>query len=120
MALPDPHADEPVVELDPDKVKRYRHARDAVKRWSEELVQAKAALMEDLRDAYAGTVNGKKVVGYRPQSRFAEARLVKDHPDLTQHYITPKVQDTFDVDAFAAHHPDIADQYRIRAFVELG
>lgn len=120
MALPDPWDHEPIRELDPEKVKRYYAAKDAVKRWTEELVEVKRQLQEELGEAYAGVVDGKKVVAYRPQARFAESRLRQDHPDLAQHYIRPQVQDVFDVQSFALHHPDIADKYRIRAFVELG
>jgi hypothetical protein len=120
MAIPDPYANEPTTELDEDLVRAYQEAKMAVKMWNEELERIKSKLQEALGDAHAGTVQGKKVVSYRPQDRYATSRLVRDNPDLAENFWSMQVERVFQVNAFAAQHPDIAEQYRIRAFVELG
>jgi hypothetical protein len=118
MAIPDPYANEPTTELDEDLVRAYQEAKLAAKLWAEELERIKGKLQEALGDRHAGTVQGRKVVAYRPQSRYAESRLVKDNPDLAEGFFA--MERRFQINAFAAQHPDIAEQYRIRAFVELG
>lgn len=119
MALPDPYAHEPTKELNPDKVRLFKAARDAVAKWTAELERLKKELQAELDGAHAGTVDGVKVVTYRPQDRYAVARLVKDNPDITEHFWKHEVVRQFDVDTFTAQHPEIADAYRIRAFNEV-
>lgn len=118
MPLPDPHANEPVEELDRDKVKLYFEAKAAVKAWTEEMVRRKKDLIDTMGDAFAGTVDGEKVVYHRPKDQWAITRLVKDFPDLTAHFFKPQLTQVFQIEEFVVAHPDIAEQYRVRAFTD--
>lgn len=112
----DPYANEPVVELDPVTFRAYIEAAQNADAWKKEADRLKKDLIETLGDAAAGLIDGHKLVTYREQDRWAEAALIKDNPDLAQHYITVRYQDVFDMDKFRAHHPEIADKYRVRSF----
>lgn len=120
MPLPDPHAGEPTREVNADLVARLDAAKDAVKRWSAEVVRLSTRLREEMGDAYAATVEGVKVYSYRPQDNYAVARLQKDYPDLTQHFMRHEMTVRLDIDLFARAHPEIAEQYRIKALNRLG
>lgn len=117
MPIPDPHADEPTKELDPDKVKLYWEARDAERAWKKEAERLHKEITEELGDAHAGTVNGIKVMGYRPKESYADGRLQKDYPDLAEHFMEYRAQ--FNVWSFAKAHPEIAERYRVRALTKL-
>lgn len=116
MPLPDPHANEPTSELDRDKWKLYQEARAAVKAWTVEMDRLRTELEAEIGDAFAGTVNGDKVVTYRYKDQWAASTIQKENPELAQHFYTYKR--VFDLTAFRERHPDIADRYRVRAFVE--
>ena len=120
MPLPDPHATEPTVEISGDIYKRYEEALAKVTEWTEYANKLKAAILDELGDAYAGTVDGEKVVSHRPKQQYAATRIQKDYPDLVQRFMRWKTEEMFDLDAFVAAHPEIAEQYRVRAFVKLG
>lgn len=116
MPVPDPHANEPTVEVHRDTWKLYQEATDAVVAWTKERDRLKVQLQDELGDAYAATVDGKKVATFRPQDNWATAALRKDYPDLTDHFMRHRVHVELDVEAFAAQHPDIAEKYRVRSF----
>lgn len=116
----DPYANEPTVELDPALFRAYIEAAQNADAWKKEADRLKREMIEILGDAVAGLVDGRKLVTYREQERFAEAALIKDNPDLAQHFIVAKYQDVFDMDKFRAHHPEIADKYRVRSFRSIG
>jgi hypothetical protein len=116
MPLPDQYADELTVEIDADKYKLWLEARAAVKAWQAEAERLAADLRESLHGLSAGTVNGNKVVSYRPKDQYAISRLVKDYPDLTEHFMKPELVTSLDVRAFAAAHPEVAEKYRVREF----
>lgn len=118
MPLPDPNANEPTVELDRDKVKLLKEAKDAIAKWTAYYTRLKRELMDTLGDAYAGTVDGEKVIYYRPKEQYAISRLEADYPDLVVHFQKMEVKEVLDVEAFGAQHPDILERYRVRAFVE--
>lgn len=115
MPLPDPYANEPTKELDADIVKLFWEAKDAEKAWKVEAERLYKRIVEQLGDAYAGTVNGEKVLTYRPKADYAESRLRKDYPDLTEHFMEYRTEVKFNLDKFRDAHPEIADRYRIRA-----
>lgn len=112
----DPHADEPTQELDKVTYLQYLEALGNAKAWKQEADRLQAMLDEQLGDAYAGTIDGRKLVTHRPTERWAESTLIKDNPDLTQHYFKQKVVEVFDFAAFRSAHPDVAEKYRVRSF----
>jgi hypothetical protein len=118
MPLPDPHANEPTVELDRDTVKLLYEAKEAVRLWTIEYNRLKRKLTDTLGDAFAGTVDGEKVVLYRPKDQYAIKQLEADYPDLVEHFKRMELREVLDVAAFGARHPDILTKYRVRAFVE--
>lgn len=118
MPLPDPHVNEPTVELDRNTYKLLTEAKAQIVAWTKHYSKLKAELMESLGDAYAGTVDGEKVVYYRPKDQYAVTRLEADYPDLVEHFKTAEYREVLDVEAFGQAHPDILDRYRVRAFVE--
>lgn len=119
MPLPDQHANESTVEVDRDLVKLLRQASEAITAWEKERERLKLKLIEQMGDAYAGTVDGVKVVSYRPKDQYALGRLQKDYPDLVSHFMTWKTREVLDLDRFSASHAEILEQYKVRAFVEL-
>lgn len=119
MPLPDPHADEPTVEIDRDKFKLWQEARAAVEAWQAEADRLRKEIEEQGGGAYALTVDGQKVITNRPKEQYAESRLIKDYPDLTAHFMKARVRYELDMDDFRQHHPDVAEQYRVRSFVEV-
>lgn len=119
MPLPDPHADEPTQEVDHDTWKLYQEAKAAVQSWTIEMVRLKRKLLEEMGDAYAATVDGQKVVTYRPKDQYAEARLREDYPDLTAHFVEHRMEAIFNMEAFRKRHPEIAEKYRVRSFNEV-
>lgn len=116
MPLPDQYADELTVEIDPDKYKLWQEAKAAVKAWQQEADRLAADIRDSLHGLSAGTINGAKVVTYRPKGQYAVGRLVKDYPDLTKHFMKPELVETLDIFTFAVNHPDIAEKYRVREF----
>ena len=116
MTLPDPYANEPTTEVPRDLVRQWVQARDNAAHWEKEKQRLQGELALIVGDAHAGTLDGEKVFTYRPMDRYAEARIIKENPDLAQHYIKPTVVDKFDLPAFLAQHPDIAAKYQSRQF----
>lgn len=118
MPLPDPHANEPTSELDRDTWKLYQEAKANMKGWTQEMIRLRKKLESEIGTAAAGTVDGEKVVTYRYKDQWAVTSLVKDLPDLTAHFFEPTYEQKFNMDKFREQHPDIAEKYRVRAFVE--
>lgn len=116
MPLPDPYADETTTEIDPDTWRLYLQAKSNAEGWEKEATKLRAKVEEQIGDAHAGTIDGVKVVYYRPRDSWAEARIVKENPDLAQHFYVPVYENRFSLVDFRAAHPEIADKYRSRAF----
>jgi hypothetical protein len=116
---PDPYEHEPAVEVDPVTFAAYMEAASNVLAWQKEADRLKRMLAEQMGDAHAGLVDGRKLITNRPGDRWAEARMIKDYPELTSHYIKPVYQDKFDFSMFQAAHPDIVEKYRVRSFRSL-
>lgn len=112
----DPHEGEPTVELDQDLWQGYVTAKRHAEKAAEYAERVKNRLILALGDAHAGVVDGRKVVTFRPQKRYAEAQLRARYPDLTQHYVTSKLMEMLDVARFGAAHPEILEQFQVRAF----
>lgn len=118
MPLPDPHANESTMELDPDKVKLLNEAKEAIRLWTIEYTRLKREILAAMGDAFAGTVDGEKVILHRPKDQYAIRSLENDYPDLVVHFKRMEVREVLDVDLFHSKHPDILERYRVRAFVE--
>lgn len=120
MPLPDKHADETSVELNPTKWALYQQYMQNHKYWLKLAVELKGELVTDIGDASAGLVAGQRVVTYRPTTTYAAVRMKADHPSLAQHYMHEVRTDVFDVELFAKAYPEIAEKYRVRQFREEG
>jgi hypothetical protein len=112
----DPHQAEQTVELDPLLWTLYQQAQINADGWQLEADKLKAKVIAQIGDAYAATVDGIKVAYYRPTAKYAESRLVADNPDLVQHFMKWQRKEIFDLEAFMAQHPDVAERYRVRSF----
>lgn len=119
MVSRDPHADEPTVAINAVVHAKYLEARDNATQWKKEADRLREMIAAELGDAYAGTVNGYKLISHRPEERFNVTQLRRDYPDLVEHFMGYKTELTFDMEAFHAAHADIAEQYRVRSFKSL-
>jgi uncharacterized protein (DUF433 family) len=114
----DPHANEYTKEINEERYRHLKEIREAIA-----IAQAQEKiLVEQIKDemgsATAATVNGVKVLTYRPKQGWATKDLIRDYPELTEHYMTMEVVRKLDVYQFAAHHADIAAKYQTREFRE--
>ena len=116
MTIPDPYDNEPVAEIEPTLWRRYLAARVEADEAKETLERLKNEVIGSIGDAHAGTVDGRKVATFRPQRKWAEAALTQQYPDLARHFMRTKVTEVLDLPAFMARHPDIVDQFQVRAF----
>lgn len=116
MPLPDPNAEEATAEISQELRARHHYCVEQAKYWQKLADEAKEEILTAMGDAFAATVDGEKVYTHRPKSNYAEARLRRDYPEVTQHYVREKVVEEFDVDLFAKVHPEIAQKYRVRSF----
>jgi hypothetical protein len=119
VPTPDKHDNEPVVEISKDYYQLWREAQTNAKGWEQEAKRLRGILEESIGDAYAATVDGEKVVTYRPGNSYATVKLQEAYPDLTTHYMVRKYVTELDMTAFAAAHPEIAEQFRVRSFREV-
>ena len=116
MPLPDPYQDELTVEIDRDKHKLWLEAKANAVAWEAEANRLRRDLLDSLHGMSAGTVDGNKVVTYRYKDQYATSRLIKDYPDLCEHYITPVSVPTLNITVFKDAHPEILEKYRVREF----
>lgn len=119
MSIPDPNAQEPVAELDANLYQQYKVAAGNAEAWANIAGRLKEQLQAQIGAAHAGTVDGNKVLTYRPSRKYAEAALQKQYPDMTQHFLRLQTREVFDMEAFAIRHPDIAEQFRVRSLREV-
>jgi hypothetical protein len=120
VPAPDPYANEPTQEIDRDKFKLWQEARANAKAWTEEAERLRGELEAAMGDAFAATVDGRKVLTYRPGSAYAVRAIQRDYPDLVQHFLVRKQTWELDIARFAAEHPDVVERYRVRSFRETG
>ena len=116
---PDPYADESVADLDPVTHSLYLEAVENAKSWAIEANRLKAELYSQLGDADAGLIDGRKLITHRPIGAYAEARLIKDNPDLTAIYFEIQAEQRFNFERFKRNHPEVAEKYRTRQFRSL-
>lgn len=115
----DPYADEPTADVDPELSRLHREACGAAAVWGKEAERLKKLIDDQIGDAHAGLVDGRKLYTHRPEERWAVAALVKDNPELTQHYYSTVEKEEFDFESFRRIHPEIAEKYRVRSFRSL-
>lgn len=119
MSTPEPYAGEPTQEIDRTIFMKWQEAKRNAEAWEHEAKRLRAHLESMLGDAFAATIDGVKVLTYRPGAKYATAAIRRDYPDLTQHFIISRLVDDLDMDRFAAQHPEIAERYRVRSFREV-
>jgi hypothetical protein len=119
MPVPEKYSDELAVEIDKDKLNLWRKARDSAKAWEEEAARLRKEIEETMGSATAATVDGVKVITYRPGNAYAAKRIQEDYPDLAEHFIVRSFVAELDTVQFAAAHPEIAEKYRVRSFREV-
>ena len=119
MPVPDRHEDEPATEIDRDYYRLWREAKSNAEAWKAEAARLRQLLEQQLGDAYAATIDGVKVLIYRPSSGYATQTLRRDFPDLCERFLRQEVQVVLNIDAFARAHPEIAERYRTRSFREV-
>lgn len=121
MPVPDQHLDEPTAEVSPTLYAAWREAEENAKAWDKVARERRQALEESIGSAYAGTVEGRVMVTFRPSEKWAVAALIKAYPDLTQHFMRPSpAREELDLELFRKAHPDIADAFRVRVFRDAG
>jgi len=115
----DPHADEVKVEISWAKYQLWMAYRKAIAEATTEATRLAAEIKEEMGTATAATVNGVTVATYRRKQGWATKDLIRDYPELTEHYMTMEVEKRLDIYQFAAHHADIAVKYQTREFREV-
>lgn len=116
MSTIDNYKDEPVAEIDRDIYFAWLKAKADADRAKAEAERLRIKLEAMVGKAQAGTIDGIKVLTYRPVEKYREAALRGAYPALTDLYMTEKTVVEFDVAAFAKMHPDEAEQFRSRQF----
>lgn len=116
MALPDKYDKEETVEIPADLYQSLLEASAHADGWAKIRDGYKKRLQMMIGRAAAATVDGVKVITYRPSNKWAEARIIKDHPDLAEHFMREVTREVFDIEAFKLRHPEIAEAYRVRQF----
>lgn len=116
MALPDKYENEETVEIPADLYASLLEAAAHADGWAKIRDGYKKRLQMLIGKANAGSVDGVKVITYRPSNKWAEARIIKDHPDLAEHFMREVRREVFDIEAFRLRHPEIAEAYRVRQF----
>jgi hypothetical protein len=115
----DPHAEEKTVEIAADLYQQWLEVRELIKVGEAEEKRLRAEIEQALGDATAATVSGQKVITYRPKATYNTKGILRDYPELAEHFMTMRVENTFDAYQFAAHHPSIAEKYQTREFREV-
>lgn len=116
----DPHADEVKVEIDSDVYAQWMEIRAAIKEAETVEAHLREKIEAQMGNATAATVGGTTVITYRPAKGWNTKGLMRDYPELCEHYMTMEVSNRLDVYQFAAHHADIAAKYQTRQFREAG
>lgn len=116
MPVPGKHDNESRTEIQAETYERWLDARDQAVAWGRRAADLRAKLEDQLGFSTGGLVDGKLVVTYRYKEKYAVAALVRDYPDLTEHYMRTREVSELDIDTFAGVHKDIADKYRVREF----
>lgn len=120
MPVPTPHDQEKSVEIPGGLFKSYQEARKNREDWERHEQYYREKIEAILGDARAGTVGGVKVVTYRPSEKWSTVGIRKAHPEISAHFVVTRTIEDFDMSAFVAHHPDLAEPFRSRSFRMVG
>ena len=118
MPAVDPHENEPKKEINKDKYLLLLAIREAIAQAQVKEKELVAEIKEEMGEATAATVDGATVLTYRYKQGWSTSGLIRDYPELVEHYMTMNVKRELDMYQFAAHHPDIAQKYQTREFRE--
>lgn len=118
MAI-DKYAHEPTTEISEDLYFRWYALHEEIKEKTRELERLADCIQEEIGSAHAATINGVKVLTYRPVNRYREADLRREYPELTDAFIKPKIIDTFDMSTFVNKYPEIAKLYQSRSMRDV-
>lgn len=117
----DPHDGEPTAELDPVKWALYVELLKAMEAGKQRLEALRKEFEEAIGEAYAGVVDGRKVITYRPRAgTYNTTLLKKEYGDLTQHFMRAETRDVLDMELFAKAYPEYAAKYQTRDFKVYG
>jgi len=116
----DPYQNEPAVQIPPDLWDEYTTGVRAVQEWEAYLEIRRAKIEELIGTAHAGMVGNKKVVTYRPINKWSVGGIRRDYAEMAAHFEHEVTRVEFDLNAFRAQHPDIAEKYQTRQFREAG
>lgn len=116
MPVPGPHDKESTVEIPGGLWRSYLDARKSREDWEVHEKFYRERIEKLLGDARAGTVGGVKVVSYRPADKWSGVGIRKEHPEIAEHFVVSRQVEEFDVAAFVAQHPDLAEPFRSRSF----
>jgi len=116
MPVPGPYDKEDTAEIPGGLWKSYLEARKNREDWEAHEKFYRERIEKLLGSRPAGTVGGVKVVTFRPAEKWAASNILKAYPEMAEHFMTTQTVDVFDVNAFVAHHPDLAEPFRSRSF----
>lgn len=116
----DPYADEPTAPLDPVQWALYQELLKAMAVAETRLKDLRASFEEQIGEAHAGTVDGKKVVTNRPKNGYNTTLLKKEYGDIAQHFMRDETKPVLDMATFARAYPEIAQKFQTREFRIVG
>jgi hypothetical protein len=116
MAVQGPHDKEPTVEIPLELFRKYQEARRNREDWASWEKHYADQIQALMGNAPAATVDGKKVLSWRPSEKWSEVGIKREYPEIAQHFEITREVTTFDVKAFVAQHPDLAEPFRSRSF----
>lgn len=120
MPVPGPHDKEPTAEIPGGLWRSYLEARRNREDWEAHEKHYRERVEKLIGDASAGTVGGVKVVSYRPAEKWSVTGIRKEYPEIAQHFVVTQTVENFDISAFVAQHPDLAEPFRSRSFRLVG
>src|SRR5678815_5044356 len=107
---------EPTVEIPLELFRKYQEARRNREDWASWEKHYADKIQELMGDKPAATVDGKKVLSWRPSEKWSEVGIRREYLEIAQHFDVTREVTRFDVKAFVAQHPDLAEPFRSRSF----
>jgi hypothetical protein len=85
--------------------------QESVDYWKKRQAKLEETLAALLGDSELGTVNGEKVVTFKPVDRFKGAEFAKQYPDLSQAYMHEETKRVVDVQLLRIARPDLYSEF---------